>query len=97
MIDLLPGYDGSYDKTLSIRKTLKTELNVLADFKPNVDDEYKESDCVYLVNDDPKQYAKIINEFGNMRFEMSGTRELRIRKIRSAVIKMVTSVDEVVI
>ena len=46
-------YDGKYDKTLSNRKTLKTELNVLGDFKPSVPDEYKKSDFVYLANNDP--------------------------------------------
>ena len=29
-------YDGRYDKTLSVRETLKTELNVLSHFKPTV-------------------------------------------------------------
>ena len=33
-------YDGKYDATMSVRETLKTELNVLADFKPKVPDAY---------------------------------------------------------
>ena len=90
-------YDGSYDKTLSIRKTLKTELNVLADFKPNVPDEYKKSDFVYLANNDPEQNAKIINEFDNVRFSMCDTIEFWIATKRNAVIKMIKSVDAVVI
>ena len=90
-------YDGSYDKTLSIRKTLKTELNVLADFKPNVPDEYKKSDFVYLPNNDPEQNAKIINEFDNVRFSMCDTIEFWIATKRNAVIKMIKSVDAVVI
>ena len=90
-------YDGSYDKTLSIRKTLKTELNVLADFKPNVPDEYKKSDFVYLANNDPEQNAKIINEFDNVKFSMCDTIEFWIATKRNAVIKMIKSVDAVVI
>ena len=90
-------YDGSYDKTLSIRKTLKTELNILADFKPNVPDEYKKSDFVYLANNDPEQNAKIINEFDNVRFSMCDTIEFWIATKRNAVIKMIKSVDAVVI
>ena len=90
-------YDGSYDKTLSVRKTLKTELNVLADFKPNVPDEYKKSDFVYLANNDPEQNAKIINEFDNVRFSMCDTIEFWIATKRNAVIKMIKSVDAVVI
>ena len=90
-------YDGSYDKTLSIRKTLKTELNVLGDFNPSVPDEYKKSDFVYLANNDPEQNAKIIKEFDNVKFSMCDTIEFWIRTKRSAVIKMMKSVDSVVI
>ena len=90
-------YDGSYDKTLSIRKTLKTELNVLADFKPNVPDEYKKSDFVYLANNDPEQNTKLIKEFDNVKFSMCDTIDFWISTKRSAVIKMIKNVDAVVI
>jgi len=90
-------YDGKYDKTLSSRETLKTELNVLGDFKPNVTDEYKKSDFVYLANNDPEQNAKIIKEFDNVKFSMCDTIEFWIKTKRNAVIKMIKSVDAVVI
>ena len=90
-------YDGKYDKTLSNRKTLKTELNVLGDFKPKVPDEYKKSDFVYLANNDPEQNAKIIKEFDNVKFSMCDTIEFWITTKRNAVIKMIKSVDAVVI
>ena len=90
-------YDGKYDKTLSVRKTLKTELNVLGDFKPSVPEEYKKSDFVYLANNDPEQNAKIIKEFDNVKFSMCDTIEFWITTKRNAVIKMMKSVDAVVI
>ena len=90
-------YDGKYDKTLSVRKTLKTELNVLGDFKPSVPDEYKKSDFVYLANNDPEQNAKIIKEFDNVKFSMCDTIEFWIKTKRNAVIRMIKSVDAVVI
>ena len=90
-------YDGKYDKTLSSRETLKTELNVLGDFKPNVTDEYKKSDFVYLANNDPEQNGKIIKEFDNVKFSMCDTIEFWIKTKRNAVIKMIKSVDAVVI
>ena len=90
-------YDGKYDKTLSVRETLKTELNVLAHFKPKVPDEYKKSDFVYLANNDPEQNAKIIKEFDNVKFSMCDTIEFWIKTKRDAVIKMIKSVDAVVI
>jgi len=90
-------YDGKYDKNLSVRKTLKTELNVLADFRPSVPDEYQKSDFVYLANNDPVQNTKIIKEFDNVKFSMCDTIEFWIKTKRKDVIKMIKSVDAVVI
>ena len=90
-------YDGKYDKNLSVRKTLRTELNVLADFKPNVPKEYQKSDFVYLANNDPAQNTKIIKEFDNVKFSMCDTIEFWIKTKRNDVIKMIKSVDAVVI
>jgi len=90
-------YDGKYDETLSIRETLKTELNVLANFKPTVPEEYKKSQFVYLANNDPKQNASLIKEFDKVKFSMCDTIEFWISTKRDAVIKMIKSVDAVVI
>ena len=90
-------YDGSYDKTLSTRKTLKTELNVLSNFKPTVPEEYKKSKFVYLANNDPDQNSALIKEFDNVKFSMCDTIEFWIATKRRSVIKMIKSVDAVVI
>ncbi|HXV51150.1 MAG TPA: sugar kinase, partial [Nitrosopumilaceae archaeon] len=63
-------YDGSYDNTLSTRKTLKTELNVLANFRPVVPDNYRKSEYVYLANNDPDQNVAMIREFDKIKFSM---------------------------
>ena len=90
-------YDGKYDKNLNVRKTLKTELNVLADFKPSVPEEYKKSEFVYLANNDPTQNTKIIKEFDNVKFSMCDTIEFWISTKRNDVVKMIKSVYAVVI
>ena len=90
-------YDGSYDKTLSTRTTLKTELNVLGNFKPTVPEEYRKSEYVYLANNDPEQNAELIKEFDNVKFSMCDTIEFWIAQKKLSVIKMIKSVDAVVI
>ena len=90
-------YDGSYDETLSIRKTLKTDLNVLKTFKPTVPEEYKKSKFVYLANNDPEQNVTLIKEFDKVKFSMCDTIEFWISTKRNAVIKMIKTVDAVVI
>lgn len=90
-------YDGSYDKTLSTRTTNKTELNVLGSFQPVVPEKYRKSQFVYLANNDPDQNTKIIREFDNVKFSMCDTIEFWINSKRNSVIKMIGSVDTVVI
>jgi len=90
-------YDGSYDRSLSIRKTLKTDLNVLKSFKPTVPEEYKKSQFVYLANNDPEQNVELIKEFDKVKFSMCDTIEFWISTKRNAVKKMIKSVDAVVI
>lgn len=90
-------YDGKYDETLSTRTTLKTELNVLGNFKPKVPDDYRKSEYVYLANNDPDQNASLIKEFDNVKFSMCDTIEFWIANKKSSVIKMIKAVDAVVI
>ena len=90
-------YDGSYDNTLSTRSTLKTELNVLADFEPTVPEAYKKSQFVYLANNDPVQNTLLIKEFDNLKFSMCDTIDFWISSKREAVIRMIKAVDAVVI
>lgn len=90
-------YDGSYDETLSTRTTLKTELNVLENYKPSVPEEYRKSEYVYLANNDPDQNADLIKEFDNVKFSMCDTIEFWIAHKKLSVIKMIKLVDAVVI
>ena len=90
-------YSGSYDKTLSLRTTLRTDLNVLKNFKPAVPEDYKKSKFVYLANNDPDQNKSLIKEFDNVKFSMCDTIDFWISTKRPSVVKMFKSVDAVVI
>jgi sugar/nucleoside kinase (ribokinase family) len=90
-------YDGKFDNTLSTRETLKTELNVLKDFKPTVPEEYKKSQFVYLANNDPDQNTNLLKEFDKVKFSMCDTIDFWISTKRESVIKMIKAVDAVVI
>ncbi|MDH3361301.1 MAG: PfkB family carbohydrate kinase [Nitrosopumilus sp.] len=90
-------YDGKYDDTLSTRSTLKTELNVLANFKATVPEAYRSSQFVYLANNDPEQNISLIKEFDKVKFSMCDTIDFWISTKREAVIKMIKAVDAVVI
>ena len=90
-------YDGEYDKTLGVRTTLSTELNVLADFRPSVPSDYQKSEFVYLANNDPEQNILLLEQFDKVKFSMCDTIDFWISTKRDAVIKMIQVVDGVVI
>jgi sugar/nucleoside kinase (ribokinase family) len=90
-------YDSSFDYDLSHRTTNKTELNVIADFRPTVPPEYINTDYLYLANNDPTQNMKILEYFANPKLIMCDTIEYWILHKRDEVIKMMSRVDGVVI
>jgi sugar/nucleoside kinase (ribokinase family) len=90
-------YDSSFDYDLSYRTTNKTELNVIADFRPTVPPEYTNTDYLYLANNDPTQNMKILEYFSNPKLTICDTIEYWILHKRSEVIKMMSRVDGVVI
>lgn len=90
-------YEGAYDETLSTRKTIRVELNVLDNFRPRIPEEYRKSRFLYLANNDPEQNVRLIREFDNIKFSMCDTIDFWINTKRSAVIRMIKAVDAVVI
>ena len=90
-------YECRYDRTMTSRESLRTELNVLERFEPRVPDEYKKSRFVYLSNNDPEQNLAVMREFDNVKFSMCDTIDFWIAKKRDAVIRMIGETDAVII
>ncbi|WP_340199430.1 PfkB family carbohydrate kinase [Ascidiimonas sp. W6] len=55
-------WSGKYHNDLNSRDTLETQLNVLADFKPIVPENYKDADVVMLGNLHPGIQLDVINQ-----------------------------------
>ena len=55
-------WSGRYHNDLNSRDTLVTELNVLADFQPNVPAKYKDSDVVMLGNLHPMVQISVLDQ-----------------------------------
>lgn len=58
-------WKGKYHNDLNARDTLVTDLNVLADFKPVVPEDYKDADVVMLGNLHPTVQLSVINQLKN--------------------------------
>lgn len=55
-------WKGKYQNDLNARDTLVTDLNVLADFKPVVPEDYKDADVLMLGNLHPAVQLSVINQ-----------------------------------
>ncbi|HEX6067959.1 MAG TPA: PfkB family carbohydrate kinase [Nitrososphaera sp.] len=90
-------YDSSFDYNLSSRTTLKTELNVIANFDPVIPEQYAKSEYVYLANNDPEQNIKILKLFDKPKLVVCDTIEYWIQNAPAKVIEMIGRTDGVVI
>ena len=90
-------YDSTFDYDLSYRTTNKTELNVIAGFRPRLPSEYAESEFIYLANNDPIQNIKILEYFSNPKLTVCDTIEYWILNRRDEVTKMMKRVNGVII
>lgn len=76
-IERLPGktfhWEGVYEGDLNEAKTLKTELNVFADFHPKLPEDFRNSEYVFLANIDPVLQAEVLNQIKKPRLVAADT------------------------
>ncbi|HET8793937.1 MAG TPA: PfkB family carbohydrate kinase, partial [Nitrososphaeraceae archaeon] len=90
-------YDSSFDPTLTVRTSNKTELNVIANFEPTIPDEFVDSKYVFLANNDPIQNMKIQDLFSNPDFVLCDTIEYWIDNKYNQVLDMIRKVNGITI
>ena len=61
-------WKGSYVEDLNCAKTIETQLNVFADFRPKIPEVYKNSEFIFLANIDPDLQLFILKQFKGKRF-----------------------------
>ncbi|MFH1403115.1 MAG: PfkB family carbohydrate kinase [Candidatus Altiarchaeota archaeon] len=55
-------WEGAYEYDMNVAKTLKTDLNVLASFKPKIPLEYKKCRILFLANIDPDIQLQVMDK-----------------------------------
>jgi len=61
-------WEGSYMKDMNCAETIKTQLNVFAEFKPCLPEKYKKSKYIFLANIDPDLQIFVLKRFPGGRF-----------------------------
>ncbi len=87
-------WKGKYGFDINAPETLDIQLNVLADFKPKVPDEYKDADFLFLGNLDPSIQKSVLEQMNKRpKLVVSDTMNFYIEKDREAVLEMVKLSD----
>ncbi len=84
---------GSYGKNPNNRKTLKTELNVFANFAPQLPNSFRNSEFVFLANIQPDLQREVMRQVKSPRFTAMDTMNHWIKGCREKVISVLHDVD----
>ena len=90
-------WKGEYTYDLNSAKTLDTQLNVFANFKPEIPDSYKRSDFVFLGNIDPELQLEVLKQVERPKLVAMDTMNFWIAKKRKELIKTLKHVDILII
>lgn len=84
---------GAYDENMIERETLKTELGVFADFKPELPNAYKDAPFVLLGNIQPELQAHVLRQAKGAKFVALDTMNLWIDIAKPALKRVIKKVD----
>lgn len=84
---------GHYDFERNITETLKTELNVFADFHPILPTGYQDSDLVFLANIDPELQCEVLEQVSGARLKVVDTMNFWIRGKGESLSRAISAVD----
>jgi len=100
-IERAPGktfrWAGRYASNLASRETLKTELNVFADFRPKLPASYRDSSLVLLANIQPELQLEVLEQVRSPKFVAADTMNLWIDIERPTLERVIKRVHAMVI
>jgi sugar/nucleoside kinase (ribokinase family) len=86
-------WEGRYGDDPNLRTTVKTELNVFEDFKPQLINDYREAEVVFLGNIDPDQQTDILNQIHKPKLVAMDTINLWIGSKPDSLMGVLAKVD----
>ncbi len=86
-------WSGVYEEDMNNRSTLSTDLNVFANFSPELPDDYKKAPYLLLGNISPELQLHVLEQTDNPRFVIADTMDLWINIARDALTEVIRKVD----
>ncbi len=86
-------WEGAYDYDMNNRRTLKVELNNVADFNPELPEEYRSCEYVFLANTSPELQLNVLEQVRKPKLTVMDTMDLWIKSRKEKLIKVIKKVD----
>lgn len=90
-------WSGAYENDMNEAKTLKTELNVFEHFNPELPQNYRSSEFVFLANIHPQLQTRVLDQIEKPLFVGSDTMNLWIQNCRADLLKVLSRVHTLLI
>jgi len=88
---------GRYHEDINQRDTLELHLNVLAGFVPELPDNYRDAEYVFLGNIDPVMQMEVLNQIRRLKLVVCDTMDHWIRESQEELKKVLRRIEMVVI
>jgi sugar/nucleoside kinase (ribokinase family) len=89
-------WKGKYLPNMNDRETLEVQLNVLGTFQPNLSDDFRRSDFLFLGNDSPRTQLSVVEQMTGPRLVVADTMDLWIREQHAELMALLKRVDGLV-
>lgn len=90
-------WEGRYEYDLNVAHTLRTDLNVFADFQPKLSEDSKRSRLLFLGNIQPDLQRGVREQMPNAELVALDTMNLWIEHARESLVRTIQGVDVVII
>jgi len=81
-------WHGKYSRDMNSRQTLDVQLNVLAEPNPDIPPAFRETEYVFLANDDPVGQLEVLDKLSNPRVVVCDTIDLWISQRRQELLQL---------
>lgn len=90
-------WSGEYGFDLNVAKTRDTQLNVFADFKPQLSDAHRNTDVLFLANIQPDLQMEVLRQCKRPRIVALDTMNLWIATAKESLARIIAEVDLVIV
>lgn len=86
-------WEGEYEVNMNRRRTLKTVLGVLEDWRPSLPQRLKEKPYILLANCEPKLQRHVLRQIGKRKFVVADTMDLWLNVARDELLALLREID----